>query len=82
MHYLWQNSIINLPNRKAHTKGKACPRFPPTKTNTHMPSTTLNNAQQIQTTKTVSYLIGLHISNHKSDAGKNFDCCPQGYVLV
>ena len=52
------------------------------KTSIHMPTTTPNNAQQIQTTKTGSYLISLHISDYKGNAGKKFDCCSQGYVLV
>jgi len=46
--------IINLPNRKAHTKGKACPRCPPTKTNIHKPTTAPNNTQQIQTMRLVA----------------------------
>jgi len=51
------------------------------KTNIHTPTTTPNNAQQIQTTKTGSCLISLHISDHKGDARKNFDCCSQGYSV-
>ena len=62
--------IINLPNKKVHTKGKAVQGVRLQKTNIQMPTTTPNNTQQIQTTKTGSYLISLHISDHKVMPGR------------
>ena len=35
-----------------------------------------------QTTKVVATTYNLHISDHKGDAGKNFDYCPQEYATV
>jgi len=75
--------IINLLKIGRHTqKAKPVQGVCLQKTNIHTPTTTPNNTQPIQATKTSSYLISLHISDHKGDVGKNFYCCSQGCVSI